>query len=100
MDIERAKQFIKGLGKGIEAHEANPEHLHDETMKERMRNAIANKNMVIEALEKQIPKKLIINNYSYLCPICDTSYAHKREYPTGYKNYCGKCGQKLDWGIE
>lgn len=45
----------------------------------------------IEALEKQIPKKVkIINHGTVLCPDCmDDVFS--------YYSYCPECGQKLDW---
>ena len=53
-----------------------------------------------EALEKQIPKKpeeiryfKICNYYAGLCPVC--SGGTNSEF-----QYCGDCGQKLDWSVE
>ena len=50
--------------------------------------------MSIEALEKQIPKKVV--NYRRLqnvvkgqCPMCNLNML---KFP-----YCSRCGQKLDW---
>lgn len=50
----------------------------------------------IQALEKQIPKKPIIETYRYttlfICPYCERKQGIK------YKQYhCIECGQKLDW---
>lgn len=43
----------------------------------------------IEALEKQIPKKPINISWThYHCPICKKSVN---------SNYCGNCGQAIDW---
>ena len=59
---------------------------------------LLNKNAIVSALEKQIPKKPIIlgyregreiNTISYTCPMC-----HKH---TSKENYCKHCGQALDW---
>ena len=54
--------------------------------------------------EKQIPKKIVINNIpktswtkattKYTCPSCD------RVIGFNGLNYCSCCGQKLDWGYE
>lgn len=44
----------------------------------------------IEALEKQIPKKLKDDGWLY-CPICGRDVLMDRF------NYCPDCGQALDW---
>jgi predicted RNA-binding Zn-ribbon protein involved in translation (DUF1610 family) len=53
---------------------------------------------IIEALEKQIPKKPIVhgfregrevNTISFTCPICNKHI--------GRENYCKHCGQALLW---
>lgn len=55
---------------------------------------------IIEALEKQIPKKpkeiryfRICNYYAGLCPICNGGANSEFQY-------CGDCGQRLDWSVE
>ena len=48
-------------------------------------------NASIEALEKQIPKKV---TYEGFCPNCRTQYPM---YPPFSNKYCSNCGQKLDW---
>lgn len=55
--------------------------------------------IAINALEKQIPKKPIIETYRYttlfICPYCERKQGIK------YKQYhCIECGQKLDWSDE
>lgn len=45
------------------------------------------------ALEKQIPKKAIpcsFNSTWSKCPVCGDTYIDE---------YCGKCGQRLDWSM-
>ena len=55
--------------------------------------------MAIKALEKQIPKKVILNEYG--CPYC-ASCGNVATTDTGdsfldyWLTYCNKCGQKLD----
>ena len=52
--------------------------------------------LAIKALEKQIAKKAIYDNYhraGYRCQNCNNTN------PFGYK-YCKHCGQKLDWSDE
>ena len=58
------------------------------------------KEKSIEALEKQIPKKVVMDKKIYLCPTCGAN----AETDCGddmldYRlNFCDNCGQKLDWG--
>jgi hypothetical protein len=57
-------------------------------------------DLAINAMEKQIPKKPFINDYSLTCcPNC-----HGIEVLAGCEsiqlNYCNQCGQKLDWENE
>jgi hypothetical protein len=47
-------------------------------------------NITVEALEKRIPKKPKERQgttYSF-CPCCDSNNIYE---------YCGDCGQKIDW---
>ena len=62
-------------------------------------------DMAIKALEKQIPKKPIveykdtndcITEIEWKCPICGTNYIELA--PCG--EWCNYCGQKLDWSDE
>ena len=46
--------------------------------------------LIIEALEKQIPKKLKDDGWLY-CPICGLDVLMDRF------DYCPDCGQALDW---
>ena len=54
--------------------------------------------MACEALEKQIPKKVVSQPYFYgqelHCPSCDFLIGWEYEID---KDYCRKCGQKLMW---
>ena len=62
--------------------------------------------MAIQALEKQIAKKVIENRWIYTKCNCghDFSVHHGDGYysiPYNEKtNYCPDCGQKLDWTVE
>ena len=60
--------------------------------------------MAIEALEKQIPKKVIYGGDGYapdgtfvwdewLCPNCNSRYEVEYEE----HDYCPNCGQAIDW---
>ncbi len=60
-------------------------------------------NVVISALEKQIPKKPIFDEDKelYACPICKELYAYA---PDDFCDFCESCGQaidnSLDWSDE
>lgn len=50
-------------------------------------------NIAIEALEKQIPKKLVVwDNGTQHCPNCE----HDLTYISSEDEYCCRCGQKLE----
>lgn len=57
------------------------------------------KEKSIQALKKQLPKKVVMDKNIYLCPECGAN----AETDCGddmldYRlNYCDNCGQKLDW---
>ena len=58
--------------------------------------AIETLNMAVDALEKQIPKKVRIEHalpkygYASFCPNCD-------RMDIGGWSYCPDCGQAIDW---
>ena len=71
---------------------------------------LEHEKFVLSSLEKQIPKKPILNNVTsmlikmgdtewhrditqYKCPNCNKNTSK-------IYNYCDKCGQALDWGEE
>lgn len=62
--------------------------------------------LIVEALEKQVPKKPSYENEygEEMCPNCNFRL-EGLYYTTGYRDteeliakYCPSCGQKLDWG--
>lgn len=54
--------------------------------------------IIIEALEKQIPKKPIGRHTNYKCPICDRRVrSGKGSSSFGVDHFCQRCGQTLDW---
>ena len=63
-------------------------------------------NMAIKALEKQIPKKVKIEQWIYTK--CDCGFEFSKHHGDGYYSisienktkYCPNCGQKLDWSDE
>ena len=56
-------------------------------------------NLALEALEKQIPKKPLHMHKNYYCPICkeDGWMLWDDAVPNDMDNYCGICGQAIDW---
>ena len=60
--------------------------------------------IAIQALEKQIPKKVQLRHirkfdgfYDGECPTCGNSVSRDCD---GTDNFCPDCGQKLDWSYE
>ena len=55
--------------------------------------------LAILALEKQIPKKPLHMHKNYYCPICkeDGWMLWDDAIPNDMDEYCGKCGQAIDW---
>lgn len=68
----------------------------DEINGEGFYNDNAHREMAIEALEKQIPKKAKRGGiYGPSCPSCYKSITE--EYLGPYLMHCPFCGQALDW---
>ena len=68
---------------------------------------LKNMEMIVQALEKQIPKKQTYEGDGYapdgtfvwdewICPCCGSRY----EVDYDDYDYCPNCGQKLDWSDE
>lgn len=60
-------------------------------------------DMAVEALEKQIPKKIKIIDGNDLCPACNFNYgadAIRRTLFHWRKDFCERCGQRLDWSVK
>lgn len=49
-------------------------------------------HIAMEALRKQIPIKVIVNEAYYSCPVCGTIRSIKQKH-----NFCHDCGQALEW---
>ena len=59
---------------------------------------VLNKKAILEALGKQIPQQVIMNQDEILCPACRYDMMGLWDYPDVQDpNYCPICGQKLKW---
>ena len=64
---------------------------------------LRNVAVVVDALEKQIPKP--VHEQKWIDTKCDCGYVFSKSYEDGYYDipyemqtkYCPACGQKLDW---
>ena len=63
------------------------------------RSRIEALSKAVEAIERQIPKKPLHMHKNYYCPICkeDGWILWDDAIPNDMDNYCGKCGQAIDW---
>ena len=52
-----------------------------------------------EMVDKQIPQKPLHIHRNYYCPVCqeDGWIMWDDAIPNDMDNYCGICGQKIDW---
>lgn len=59
---------------------------------------VLNKKAILEALQKQIPQQVIMNQDEIRCPACRYDMMGLWDYPDVQDpNYCPICGQKLKW---
>lgn len=63
------------------------------------RSRIEALSKAVEAIEKQIPKKPLHMHKNYYCPVCkeDGWMLWDDAVPNDMDNYCGICGQAIDW---
>lgn len=63
-------------------------------------NIIEAKKIAVAAIEKQIPKPVLVTkeSYSFFCPCCYSDDEAIRYDSCAPYDYCTKCGQRLDWG--
>lgn len=72
----------------------------DETNIERIAYEVIPETVACKALEKQIPKKVILGydeQDSVCCPNCKCELMSMDWYDHWKCNYCENCGQALDW---
>ena len=86
---------------GFAASFSNPKGISLNTTKAELAEAI---RMSIQALEKQIPKKVQLRHIRKFdgfddgeCPTCGNSVSRDCD---GTDNFCPDCDQKLDWSDE
>ena len=60
---------------------------------------LKNMEMIVQALEKQIPKKPRFYTHNYYCSVCDNLVGNN-EFEWRRFKYCDTCGQRLDWSDE
>ena len=50
-------------------------------------------------IEKDTPKKVELKNNAYICPNCGgiMTFKHKGMCVSCQNEFCGGCGQRLDW---
>ena len=95
MTIEETRKFLDGELLAITLEYK----VSSETQKKRLESKFAALNVVVGAIDKQIPKKPIEKNpWVYHCPNCDSQ--NIEEVFIEKFNFCRDCGQALDWSVE
>ena len=79
----------------------NPWTGEDVPLNEDCRMSAEAMKLAIEALEKQVSKKPLHIHKNYYCPICkeDGLMLWDDAVPNDMDEYCGKCGQAIDWEV-
>ena len=95
--IAKEKETIKTLEDAVVSGKTG-------SLRRQAKDTIENSTIIIEALEKQLPKKPNFEGDGYApdgtsvydtweCPNCGECY----EVDYDDYDYCPKCGQKIDW---
>lgn len=102
MDEKKVREAIIYLKVGIEINKETIASMSGRFPTKSLEKEILNKETAIEALEKQLPKKVeyeggfsnngLVRYRMAKCPTCDRWYSNNDEVA-----YCPNCGQKLDW---
>lgn len=95
MTPERAIEILKNLTyvKVLENNAHSNEVIHSESACKKDNEDLAAIQMAMSALEKQMPKKVILTKTEvtfYQCPCCNSFISRSNDF-------CNKCGQALDW---
>lgn len=123
--MEERDKFIKQLVDDCSAVLKEAKSMDCNKIKALYNIPLKNMEMIVWALEKQIPKKPILKNredryfvdyangygeykvtkwQDWVCPVCGwfvgERYNCSKDYSHDQKlcNYCSRCGQKLDFG--
>lgn len=103
MDEKRVREAIELMKNQIDTIQRIPEFLR---LKVKTDELIEKRQTVIEALEKQLPKKprengmqdgLIRKIKYYTCPTCGNCLLTEMMSERQNTSYCWDCGQRLDW---
>lgn len=105
MDEKKVREAICKLNVGINAKREKIKHNKVFCPKQdnsQLEEDIDIYETAIEALEKQLPKKVEIWNGQATCPNCKKLYGNmvdiKQLHPASWDfEYCKHCGQRLDW---
>ena len=101
--IIRAKKWIQDV---IDYHQ---DVLNDEEPDDMEKAIFEECEVILNALEKQIPKKprktdsyrgVLKRVYAYVCPTCGNACLEKYMNERQNTMFCWNCGQKLDWSEE
>ena len=100
MDEKKVREAIELMEIQITIIQKIPEYLG---LKEKTDKQIGERRTAIEALEKQLPKKVENWNGQASCPGCKKLFGNMADIKMlRYWDFdcCNHCGQKIDWSEE
>ncbi len=100
MDEKKVREAIELMEIQITIIQKIPEYLG---LKEKTDKQIGERRTAIEALEKQLPKKVENWNGQASCPGCKKLFGNMADIKMLRYwdfDYCNHCGQKIDWSEE
>lgn len=100
MDEKKVREAIELMKIQITIIQKIPEYLG---LKEKTDKQIGERRTAIEALEKQLPKKVENWNGQASCPGCKKLFGNMADIKMLRYwdfDYCNHCGQKIDWSEE
>ena len=98
MDEKKVREAIAWIENERRIHKYGT-HISPSIPKEQISMIGEYYDLTIEAMEKQLPKKVTVmdctlRDINFRCPACKSEYICEKEYE---HFYCPNCGQKLDW---